>query len=278
MTAPDALRTCTVGGATIAYRDAGAGPPVLLLHGNPDSSTLWAPLIERLAPRYRCLAPDLPGFGHSGVPDVFDSSLLTMAWFVEAFRQAVGLDAPLRLVLHDFGGPYGLAWAVQHPERVAGLALINTLFFADYRWHRWGRIWRTPMLGELSLRFATESLLRWEMRRSSPTLSDEHLRATYRLAKRPQTQQAILQLYRAADPERFAGWEVQMLTLTARTPTLVLWGLRDPYIPPRYAHRFGTDRVQLFPHSGHWLPLEAPNAVAEHLLVFFRACRRATAS
>lgn len=253
----------------VAYRDAGAGPPALLLHGNPDSSALWTPLIERLASSYRCLAPDLPGFGRSGVPDGFDSSLEAMAAFIEAFRTTVGVDEPLRLVLHDFGGPYGLAWAVRHPEHVAALALTNTLFFADYRWHLWGRIWRTPILGELSLRFATERLLRWEMRRGSPALSDEHLRATYRLAKRPHTQRAILQLYRAADPERFTGWEEQMLSLTAQTPTLVLWGLRDPYIPARYAHRFGTDRVHLFPHCGHWLPLEAPDAMAEHLLAFF---------
>jgi pimeloyl-ACP methyl ester carboxylesterase len=79
----------------------------------------------------------------------------------------------------------------------------------------------------------------------------------------------IVRLYRASTPQLFAGWEDELLALTARVPTCVLWGDCDPYIPSRFAERFGTKQVHHFPDCGHWLPAEASNEVATHLLKFF---------
>ena len=77
------------------------------------------------------------------------------------------MTAPIDLVVHDFGGLFGLAWAVRHPERVRRLAILNTMFFPDYRWHFWARVWRTPLLGELSLAVSTRTGLALEMRTPS---------------------------------------------------------------------------------------------------------------
>ena len=144
-------RAVRVGGADIYVTEWGAGPPVLLLHGNPDSSIMWEGIAERLAPHYRCIAPDLPGFGHSEVPANFERSLDGLAQFVEQFLNAAAIERPLDLVAHDFGGPFAFAWAVKHPDAVRRMVAINTLFFSDYRWHFWARVWRTPILGELSM-------------------------------------------------------------------------------------------------------------------------------
>ncbi|MEL6705939.1 MAG: alpha/beta hydrolase [Bacteroidota bacterium] len=262
-------------GASIYVADRGAGvaPPVLLLHGNPDSADLWDGILDHLAPRRRCLAPDLPGFGRSGVPVDFDPSLAGLARFVDQLLDEIGLDGPVDLVAHDLGGLFGLAWAITHPERVRRLVVGGCPFHGDYRWHAWARLWRTPLLGELSLLGMNRWLFRRELRRGGPGLSDAHIAASYRhvtsAAKR-----MVLRLYRAADPSVYAAWEPRLLALTAQVPTLVLWGAHDPYIPVRYADRFGatqtaSGRVHVFPDCGHWWPAEQAEASAALIEAFF---------
>src|SRR5262249_39059817 len=159
--------------------DRGSGPPTLLLHGVPDSSDMWEEVIARLEGRYRCLAPDLPGMGRSGVPAGFNYSLEHMAGFVDGLVAAAGIDTPLNLVVHDFGGPYGLAWAVRYPARVRSMAIMNTNFSSDYRWHPVARIWRTPVLGELSLALTSRSLWRGQMRQNAPAMPATYIERTY---------------------------------------------------------------------------------------------------
>ena len=258
----------SVQGTNIHLEDEGSGPPTLFLHGNPDSSILWRQVIKELKPRFRCLAPDLPGFGRSQFPQNFKGSLEEMATFVDTLLTEARVTEPVNLVVHDFGGPYGLAWAVKNPTKVRRLAIMNTIFFADYKWHFWGRIWRTPLLGELSLMTMNRWVFRASMRRSAPWLSDEHLRETYALLT-PATKKMILRLYRAADPANFKVWEEKLLQLTQRVPACVLWGDRDPYIASAFAERFGAQKVVHYPDHGHWLPVEAPQEVAARLMEFF---------
>jgi pimeloyl-ACP methyl ester carboxylesterase len=243
------------------------GVPTLFLHGNPDSSEVWAGVLPELAAHGRCLAPDLPGFGRSSAPPDFDCSLEGMARFVEALLQALAVSGPVNLVVHDIGGPYGLAWAVRHPQRVHRLVIMNTVFHADYRWHRLGRLWRMPVVGELMQALTTRSGFVREMRRGSRRLSAARMHRTYDLLT-PATKRMVLRWYRAMDPRHFAGWEEALLALTAQVPTQVMWGEHDPYIPRRYAGRFGQARVLHFPGVGHWLPAEAPAEVAQRLREF----------
>lgn len=256
------------GGIEIFLKDAGEGSPTLFLHGNPDSSDLWDDVIERLPAGYHCIAPDLPGFGRSGGGGSLDCSLAGLARWVHEVVEAVGIGESLNLVVHDLGGFAGLAWAVENPARVRRVAVLNTAFSSRYRWHFWGRVWRTPLLGEVSAAIMNWPLFRSEMRRGSRHLSDEQIRAVYRRVT-PKTKRAVLKLYRAADPQSFRGWEERLHHLTASVPTLVLWGDRDPYIAPSFADSFGTDNVRHFPDHGHWLPAEAPAEVAAALADHF---------
>jgi len=257
-----------VGAARV--RSRGAGPAFLLLHGNPDTAELWDPVAGRLADLRRCLAPDLPGFGASDVPTGFDFSLESMAQWVNGVVDGLGIDGPVDLAVHDFGGPFGLAWAVRYPERVGRLILSNTIFFADYRWHAWARVWRTPVLGELSMLLMNRVMFSRELRRGGPGLPAEHIRSSWERL-RWRTRRTVLRLYRATDPESFAGWEGAMVALAREKQALVLWGGRDPYIGAGFAGRFGTDQVQVFPEIGHWVPLEAPEAWARAAREFLLA-------
>jgi pimeloyl-ACP methyl ester carboxylesterase len=257
-----------VGAAPIFFREWGRGPPVLLLHGNPDSSAMWNDVAEVLAVNFHCFAPDLPGFGRSEVPSGYKRSLDGMAEFVESFRTAAEIQTPLDVVAHDFGGPFALAWAVKNPSAVRRIVAINTVFFSDYRWHFWASIWRTPILGELSMALMNRVMFGHELRRGSAgPLERKHIDQTWELVS-PRVKKEVLRLYRATDPSSFVGWEDELLSLAAKKPVLVIWGDRDPYIPSRYAERFGATKVVHMSEVGHWPPVEASKTTAQLIAGF----------
>lgn len=109
----------------LSYTDVGTGPPVVLVHGNPTSARLYRHVIRALAPRYRCVAPDHLGFGRSDAPDAASYRPAAHATRLDALLQSLALT-DVTLVLHDWGGPIGLSYALRHPDRVAGLVLTNT--------------------------------------------------------------------------------------------------------------------------------------------------------
>ena len=137
--------TVKVGNLDIHVAEAGDGPPVLLLHGNPDTHSVWATVVEKLAPAHRCIAPDLPGFGRS-TPADFEFTLENEGDFVRRLADALDLTR-FHFVVHDIGGAFGLAFATQHPERIASLTIFDITFSSEYRWHFWARAWRTRVLG-----------------------------------------------------------------------------------------------------------------------------------
>lgn len=265
--------TVTVQGAPIHVRDVGEGPPILLLHGNPDTADLWDGVLPALQPRFRCLAPDLPGFGRSAVPAGFDFGLPAMAGFIEALIEVLEVIGPIHLAVHDFGGPYGLAWAVENPERVGRIAVMSSLFSSKLRWHFWARVWRTPLLGELSMLMMNRWLFAWELRRGSRRLEREHIEHAWSHIT-PAAKRMVLALYRATDPECFRGWEERLWALAAEKPVKVLWGREDPYLDLKLADTFGTGDVEILDGVGHWLPAEAPAAVGERLMELFAGAGR----
>ncbi|MBW8823733.1 MAG: alpha/beta fold hydrolase [Xanthomonadales bacterium] len=261
--------TLRIGRSSIHLVDEGTGRPTLFLHGNPDSSDVWGGIISRLSSNYRCIAPDLPGFGRSTAPMDFDYSLAGMATFIDNLVTTLGIEEPLNLVVHDIGGPFGLAWAVKHPGKVGSVVIMNTVFSSDYRWHLFGRLWRTPVIGEIVQALTSRNGFTRELLRASRKLTREQIHRTYGLIT-PSVKKMMLRWYRATDPRNFAGWEDELRRLLARKPSLVLWGDHDPYIAGRFATRFGPSMIEHFPDCGHWLPSEAPEAVAARLLDFYR--------
>jgi pimeloyl-ACP methyl ester carboxylesterase len=248
--------------------EEGDGQPVLFLHGNPDSADLWSGVIERLKGKYRCIAIDLPGFGRSEAPASFDATLESEARFVDDLVAALGIIVPLDIVGHDFGGHFALAWAISHPEKVGRAVVSNTSFFADYKWHRVGRLLRMPVVGELAMAATNEGALVRNIRSAAPNLSVEQVKHTYSLYT-PAAKKMALRLYRAADPEVFKAWEEGLRSLSEKVPLMVLWGDKDPFVAPSYADRFGATEVHHFPEYSHWLPAEAPAEVAQKLDEFF---------
>ncbi|NMF85499.1 alpha/beta hydrolase [Nodosilinea sp. P-1105] len=258
----------SVQGVAINAIDRGSGPSVLFLHGNPDSAQVWESVMARMASEFRCVAIDLPGFGGSGPGDRLEISLENLAQFTNQVVDGLNLPEPVNLVVHDIGGPFGLAWVTRFPQRVGRLGILNTIFCSDYPWHTIARVWRTPLLGELSWSLFTQAAFVAVMQQQNPRLTKAQIMQTYRNIT-PDMQRMVLRFYRAMDPARFKGWEDELEMVLQEKPAVVLWGDRDPYIPARFADRFGAQQVQHRPDNGHWLMLEDPSWVAERLRRFF---------
>ena len=201
-------------------------------------------------------------------PANYDAALPHLAQFIDNLLAAAGISEPINLVGYEIGATYGLAWAVTHPEKVRRLAIMNGNFFSDYEWHPWAKLWRIPVLGELVMSVVTESAYARSMSQSGPGISAEQARAAAKLVT-PAAKRMALRHYRALDAANFRGWEDRLRELTARVPTLVCWGDRDPFIGPAFAERFGAREVHHFADYGHWLPLEAPEALSNYLDAFF---------
>ena len=124
-------KTVQVDGLNIFYRESGptSGPVILLLHGVPTSSRMYQPMLEStLSARYRLIAPDFPGFGHSSWPSPkeFSYTFDHLAQVTEDFADALKLSR-YTLYLHDYGGPVGMRMAVAHPEKVEGIIIQNAV-------------------------------------------------------------------------------------------------------------------------------------------------------
>ena len=264
----DKVRTSVCEGGAADGEEA-----VIFVHGNPGFSCDWEDLMERVAPFSRCVAPDMPGFGRSARPPNFDYTVAGYANHLGGVLDKLNISKA-HLVLHDFGGPWGLAWALANPTSIASLTRINIGVLPDYHWHYLAKIWRTPILGEMFMatttRFGFHALLKHGNPRGLP---EEFIDAMYDHFDAG-TKNAVLKLYRATDlpgemaekfGDAFRSWTC---------PVLVIWGSHDPYLPVRYAERqrefFRQAIVAVLPKSGHWPHADDPERVAELLTPFLR--------
>lgn len=264
------VRVDGVRSPTIEAGPADAREAAVFVHGNPGSTSDWAALVERTGAHGRALALDMPGYGRADKPEGFAYTIEGYARHLAGALAELGIDR-VHLVLHDFGGPWGLQWAADHPDAFASATLVNTGVLLDYRWHAFARIWRTPVAGELFLRTATRPVFRRLMRRGQPVpLPPERVDEMYAAMKDPGTQRAVLRLYRATPADRMGGLRDALRPLDR--PALVVWGAADPYIGVEHAERqretFPRAEVVRLDRSGHWPMLDAPERVAEAVVPF----------
>ena len=128
---PFTPRTYQTAGARLSYLDEGSGEPVVMLHGNPTWSFYYRNLVLAIRGKYRCIVPDHIGCGLSDKPgdDRYPYTLRRRVDDLETLIDRLGLDARITLVLHDWGGMIGMAYAARHPERIGRIVLFNTAAF-----------------------------------------------------------------------------------------------------------------------------------------------------
>jgi haloalkane dehalogenase len=133
---PYPRKRIAVAGTEIAYIDAGAGDPIVLLHGNPTSSYLWRNVIPHLAGLGRCLAPDLAGMGQSSKAPDGSYRFVDHARYLDGWFAALGLTQKIALVVHDWGSALGFYWACRNRAAVKGIAYMEAIV-TPLRWDEW---------------------------------------------------------------------------------------------------------------------------------------------
>ena len=259
-------------GLRLRYRCLEAdGPTVLLLHGWPQSGHAWRRVVPSLAASgYFPLVPDLRGCGDSDKPNGGYDTFTRME-DMRALVAALGVgDDPIFLVGHGSeGAEVANAYAVTHPEEVAGLVVLSAAPGSPQgSWH--GDFHHTPDLPELLLEGHVDAYLRHFFRAWShdPDMLHENDLAVYvRALSAPGALRASLAPFRVP-PSPPIG-------VNSQVPLLLLMGESDPRLNPDaldsvLAQHGGDSTLQTIPRGGYWLPEERPDPVAAALLTFFR--------
>jgi haloalkane dehalogenase len=272
-------RYADVDGMRMHRVDEGLGRPVLLLHGEPTWSYLYRSMIPILRDGgLRAVAPDLFGFGRSDKPT--DIGWYTYDRHVEALTVLVErLElTSITLVVHDWGGPIGLRFAVEHPERVARLVVLNTgLFSPSDRWPTPGFLrWR-----DFAERVGLDLPVGTIVRNACVNAPTEDVLAAYdapfdtRESKAGAAAFPLLVPLTAEDPGAAAMLAVREALGRWNKPALVLFGDSDPVFPVGSA----TAAARMIPTvrepdviegAGHFLQEDAGEHLAERILAFVR--------
>jgi pimeloyl-ACP methyl ester carboxylesterase len=267
-------RPLTIAGLRSRLLEAGprdSDEAVVFVHGNPGSSQDWRDLVARTGEFARAVALDMPGFGRADKPADFDYTVPGYARFLGHALDELRIRRA-HLVLHDFGGPWGLTWAAANPGALASAVLINTGALVGYRWHYLAKIWRTRGLGQAFMATTSRPAFGLLLRHGNPRgLPRAFVDRMYRDFDRA-TRRAVLRLYRATPAAELA--RPARALRDADVPALVVWGTHDPYIPSVQAERqheaFPGAEVVLLDRSGHWPFADDPDAVAEVVVPFLR--------
>jgi pimeloyl-ACP methyl ester carboxylesterase len=235
-------RTVSVDGVDIFYREAGRkdAPVLLLLHGFPSSSRMFRDLIPQLSDKYRVIAPDYPGFGHSGVPDraAFAYTFDQLGQIVDKLLGQLGVGR-FALYLMDFGGPVGFRLALKHPERLSALVLQNAPLYPEKPegwWATLGTYWAD---GSAAHRDASRSYLELESIRgqylcgaADPSRIDpDNWIIDQALIDRPGVDEIMLDLLYDIRTNLPTFQKMQEFVRTRRPPTLVATGANDEIFP-----------------------------------------------
>jgi pimeloyl-ACP methyl ester carboxylesterase len=244
---------------------------VVFVHGNPGPKEDWDDLVTRTGDFARAVAPDMPGYGAADKPADFDYTSNGYARHLAGILDRLAIET-VHLVMHDFGGPWALLWAVQHPDALASATLINTGVLLDYRWHRLARIWRTPGLGEVFMATTTRPGVHLLISHDNPRLPSSAIDRIFEASRGWPTKRAVLKLYRATPVSELSALREPLRELNR--PALVIWGSHDAYLPWEQADRqresFPSARIELLEGLGHWPFLEDPARVAELVIPFLR--------
>ena len=273
---PFAHHTVELDAGHMHYVDEGEGETILMVHGTGMWSFLYRHLISGLRDNYRVIAPDKFGFGLSDRPSNFGYTPAEQAATIAAFINKLELQ-DITLVVHDFGGPTTLSYALDHPQNIKRLVVLNT--------------WMWPLQDDLSKRIVGGFL-------SSPLGRMLCLRYNLEVnviipsafAKRSRLTQTAHEHYRYASRDengRWAIWVYARELLASQDwyhglwdrrdalkdiPVLLLWGMKDPVFTPSYLQRwqdvFPDAHTVTFPDAGHFIQEEVPDEMLTHIRQF----------
>lgn len=272
---PYAPHYVEVDGARLHYVDEGTGPLVVLVHGTPTWSFEWRHVIAGLRGQCRVVAMDHLGFGLSDRPVSAGYRPEDHAARFRAFMAAVCPSGPVTLVVHDFGGPIALDWALDHPDRLAHLVVTNSWmwpFDDDAGMRRKARLAGGALGRWLYRRFNASLRLIMpsaygDRRRLTPAIHGQYLAPFPDAASRERVLFTLAQSLLGSSTFFASLW--QRRDRLAGTDVRLVWGMRDsafpPYLLTRWQQAFPHARTTAVDDAGHWPHEEAPLVVVRTL-------------
>lgn len=267
-----------VDGVRLAYRDRGDGPPVVFLHGTPSYSYEWREVIPPVeAAGYRTITYDLLGYGASERPLHRDTSVTAQAELLMKLLDELGL-ARVTLVAHDIGGAIGQRVAIEWPQRLDRLLLIDTVSYDSWPSETWRQIIDSNLDDHAAMSAAEfEAMLtrQLKMTANDPTRMRDDVLTAYLEPHRTTLGRASffdhqVRHYDSTHTEKLAE-RLPDIDL----PVRILWGGRDQWQPVRYAERLAADipgaELVVLPDAGHFVMEDDAAAVTREILDFLAA-------
>jgi pimeloyl-ACP methyl ester carboxylesterase len=275
-------RTADVDGFKVFYREAGSprAPKLLLLHGFPSSGHMYRDLIPLLADRFHVVAPDLPGFGQSDMPDrsAFNYTFDGIAQVIDRFTEVIGLNR-YAVYVFDYGAPTGFRLALRHPERIAAIISQNGNAYVEGLSDGWNPIrayWQEPSAAnrEALRAFLTPETTRWQyvhgVADESLVSPDGYTLDSHYLA-RPGADEVQLDLFLDYASNVALYPDFQAYFRKHRPPFLAVWGQNDPFFLPPGAEAFRRDlpdaEIRFF-DTGHFALETHAREIADAIRVF----------
>jgi 3-oxoadipate enol-lactonase len=250
------MNILTAPGRTVAYDDAGNGPPLVLLHAYPLSREMWRPQVAALAKDFRVLTPDLPGFGGTD-GFVGEPSVDGMAMAVGEFLEALSITQPVALGGLSMGGYVALAFSRRYPARLRALILADTKAEPDDATGKANRDKAIAFALEHSAADVIEQMMPKMLGESTRTQRPEVVAEVKRIASTQSIDGIVNTLKALRDrPDSRPGLD----TVTA--PTLVLVGAEDAITPPALSQNMAAKvrgTLEIIPGAGHLSNLERPD-------------------
>jgi len=272
-------------GLRLHYLDEGPpdAPPVLMLHGNPTWSFYYRNLVRALSKNHRCIVPDHIGCGLSDKPgdEKYDYRLASRIEDVDSLIRHLDLSEPISLVVHDWGGMIGFAWAVQNPKRIAKLVILNTAAFPlpeEKRMPPALSLVRDLKIGEyLVLRFNAFSGIAAKIAFKKPV--SKEVRQAYTLpydspANRIATARFVQDIPLS---ENDPGFDILLKTaehlhLLENKPCLIAWGEKDFVFDKTFLNRwldyYPDAEIHRYPDCGHYILEDGGPALIDIIINF----------
>lgn len=266
-----------INGQRLHYIDEGAGETIVFIHGTPSWSFDFRNVIKELSMSFRCIAIDHIGFGLSSKPEHYDYSTINHCKTFEEFVKEK-INGKFAMVVHDFGGPIGLNFAINNPEKVTGLTILNSWLWsskAEPDFIKFSRLLKNPVLPFLykHFNFSPQFIM--------PGSFGKHKlsKATRRQYAKPFADKTerygVLGFLHSLliDQDWFEElWERR--DAISHKPTLFIWGSKDPVLSTRYLTKFMSGfpnhTVRTIETCGHFPQEENPVEVSEFLIAWMK--------
>ena len=264
-------QTCRVNDHNLTYFRAGQGETVLLLHGITTYSFIWQDIFSELAKNYDVISLDLLGCGASDMPLDVSYSLTAHAIRLKVFVEQLGIDR-FHLVGHDLGGGISQIFAVNHPDMLYDLSLLNSVGY-DFWPVQPITALRTPIIRQILMATMDIGAFKLLIDRGifhKELLTEELMEQFYLPLKNSLGRKAFMHFARCLDNHNLTDITEELKQL--KMPVLIIRGDEDPYLSAAIAERLHEDipgsRLVRVPEASHFIQVDDPSLVTSELVSF----------